>query len=181
MAFVDLQGFKIESNIFIVKEIAVLTQNTLFHDVIKSPFPYWNLNCRDKKQMIWLAKNYHGLSWSAGSISMTELRRIIRPILRYISKIYVKGEEKVKWLHDILDCSEISINIINIESFGCEIKLHTNIKREIYSNICNKHSNHFQCALKNVLDLSDWYLKTYLNEKSEINSINDESHNSILI
>lgn len=159
MAFVDLQGFKIESNNFIVKEIAILTCNSLFHDLIKSPFSFQKLNIKDKKQAIWLTKNYHGLSWSCGSIPIKELREIIRPILKNIDHIYVKGKEKVEWLQFILDCKEISLNIINIEQIGCEINLKKNIRNGIYVDICKKHSNHFHCALKNVLDLTNWYLK----------------------
>lgn len=161
MAFIDVQGFKIKSNTFIVKEIAVITHNSTFHDVIKSPFPFKNLDDEDKKQAVWLTKNYHGFNWNSGSISMTELRRILISIFKKTDKIYVKGQEKVQWLHSILDCKTFSSNIINIEQIGCEIKLKKNIRNEIYANVCKKHSNHFHCALRNVLDLSDWYLKTY--------------------
>lgn len=162
MAFVDIQGFKVKSNIFILKEIAVLTKNSSFHDIIKSPFSYESLNIRDKKQIKWLTRNYHGFSWKAGSISMEELRRIIKPMLKDEKNIYVKGGEKVQWLHFILDCKKMPLNIINIESIGCEMKMNQGIGKEIYTDICKKHPNHFHCALKNVLELSEWYLKTQI-------------------
>lgn len=166
MAFVDMQGFKIKSNVFIVKEIAVLTKNTSFHDVIKSPFSYKNLSVKDKKQTNWLMRNYHGINWCAGSITLEKLRDILRQILKDEKNIYVKGEEKIKWLLSILDCKKISLNIINIENIGCKMRLNKNKQKKLRADLCEKHADHFHCALKNVLELSEWYLKT--NSKTPI-------------
>lgn len=74
--------------------------------------------------------------------------------------IYVKGEEKVKWLQSILDYKRTSLKIINIEEIGCEMRLNKNEQKRIYTDLCKNHPNHFRCALKNILYLSEWYLKT---------------------
>lgn len=73
-AFIDFQGFKDNLNRFIVKEFALLTKNLKFHDIIKSPAII--LDEKHEKQAKWLTKNYHGLEWRCGHISLSELLNI---------------------------------------------------------------------------------------------------------
>lgn len=100
-AFVDLQGFRNAANKFIVKEFSILTKNTKFSDIIKSPKKFCDLDHFTRRSARWLARNHHGLFWDDGFIGINELRETITPIL--INKlVYAKGDEKVKWIHEIL-------------------------------------------------------------------------------
>lgn len=163
-AFIDFQGFKDNSNSFIVKELALSTKNIKFHDTIKSPAII--LDKKHEREARWLTKNYHGLEWHCGQISLTELRKTIQPILQN-KTVYVKGQEKVQWLQYILgfnDKNTAKINIINLETMNCTISLNKNyINNQNMYHACKNHqdiknkSKH-HCAMKNVLLLNDWYI-----------------------
>lgn len=150
-AFVDVQGFKDNSNRFILKEIAVLTSNSSFHDVIRSPFSIEHLNEKRRRQTEWITNNYHGIKWSDGTMSMTELRKIIKPMLHH-KIIFVKGAEKVQWLRFILEDKKKRIMIVNLDC--------VRFIENKYENICKKHLNeNMCCALQNVLVLVEFFIR----------------------
>lgn len=167
-AFVDFQGFKSNSNRFIVKEFAMKTKNIKFHDIVKSPKANVAaiLDEDHQRQAKWLTENYHGLDWNCGFISLKELRCIIKPILMK-KVIYIKGEEKVKWLENILNIyknNNCEIIIINLETIDCTINLNKKYSKEF--RICNKHLSMknkknpiCHCARANISILSDWYFQ----------------------
>lgn len=152
-AFVDLQGFSFNKNSFAVKEICILTKNIKFHEFVKPPFPFSELiDCR-KRQVEWLEKNYHGLNWDAGYITLQELKYTISPIVK--GKILlVKGYEKVKWMQNILN--DENIVCINMEDINCDLKLS---EPHIQSVSCSKHNNvhHSHCARNNAAMLKYWF------------------------
>lgn len=168
-AFIDFQGFKDNSNRFIVKEFALITKNIIFHDIIKSPDI--TLDESHEKQAKWLTENYHGLDWTCGEISFTKLRNTIQPILQN-KTVYLKGSEKVKWLQYILGMNNKSnvdnrINIVDLESLNCSISLHKkDIDKQNKLYVCENHrsikykkNEICHCAMENVLILTDWYMK----------------------
>lgn len=167
-AFIDFQGFKDNSNRFIVKEFALITKNIIFHDIIKSP--KITLDESHERQAKWLTENHHGLEWTCGQISFTKLRNTIQPILQN-KTVYIKGSEKVKWLQYILRISKKNnvsnrINIIDMETLNCSISLHKKIDKQNKFYVCENHrsikykKNEMRhCAMENVLILSDWYIK----------------------
>ena len=168
-AFVDFQGFKDNSNRFILKEFALITKNIKFHDIIKSPAI--TLDERHQKQTKWLTENYHGIDWNSGNINLSELRRTIRPLLNN-KIVYLKGEEKIEWFRHILEVNRANgkkskLNkIINLESMECTINLHrkdANMSNKFHA--CKNHrylkdkkNPKCHCAMENVLILSDWYI-----------------------
>lgn len=178
-AFIDFQGFKDNLNRFIIKEFALITKNLKFHDVIKSPAII--LDEKHERQAKWLMENYHGLKWCCGNISLSELRNAIQPIL--INKtVYLKGEEKVKWLKYILVFSKknntinTKLNIINLETINCPISLHkknTSNQNEYHTcknhqTIKNKLNPICHCAMMNVSILNDWYTEEQKKKKKNI-------------
>lgn len=174
-AFVDVQGFKSNLNKFVVKEIAIKTRNTTFHDVVKSmPTTFSDLDAAHKKQVKWLTYNFHGLKWDWGFITLKELRLRIQPVLSG-KTIYVKGENKIKWLEQILGFKWVICKIVDVESFNCALSLDVN-KNCTHHNkfqVCDQHTamkNKMKChcALKNVLILEDWFKQNLNAVKSEI-------------
>lgn len=101
-AIVDLQGFKDNSNNFVLKEFSILTKNIKFSDIIKPTFAFSNLNESSRKAVCWLSNYYHGFDWNDGYIDFDELQKTIKPILQN-KLIYVKGDDKICWLKKILD------------------------------------------------------------------------------
>lgn len=183
-AIVDLEGFKnCETNKFIVKELSFLTQNIKFSDIIKSEIDFDTWSDSSKRAAQWLTETYHGINWGEGYIGVEELKRTISPIL--MNKIiYVKGEEKVNWLRNLLATTEKEkqdLLIVNIELIGCDICFYVNDddKNDIqsvnqlienknrmssYDHRCPQHKekslikkNLFVCTLRNVIRMKRWY------------------------
>lgn len=152
---VDLQGFKVNQNKFILKEICIWKRDRIHHFIIKPPFDWKYLSKRSKQQAVWLKKNYHGLDWTDGITTFSELIEQIKPLFEKRNLIvFVKGEEKIEWLKKLFQCFKLN-SIINLEHVDCEINLHDfEIKNVIFDH-CNYHK--LRCALQNVKMLSAWF------------------------
>lgn len=153
---VDLQGFKDNDNRFIVKEFSLRSRNMKFHDIIKSPVKI-KLNAKQKAPVKWLTRNFHGIDWDDGFITLKELRNILGIYLDNL-KIFVKGEEKISWIKQIMKNDNLSC--ANLEAFGCDINL-SNLRCK-HDFVCRNHSHITpgklpQCALANVSVLKKWY------------------------
>lgn len=174
-AFVDLQGFISNANKFVVKEIAIITSNTKYHDIVKStPTPFSDLDAAHKKQAKWLTYNFHGLKWSWGYNTIQNLRKQIVPILNQ-KTVYVKGDQKTEWLEQILSHQKSYVlKIINIEPLNCSLSLSLN-NGSTYQKfkICENHTamkneERCHCALKNVLVLQNWFQQNRESLESEL-------------
>lgn len=155
-AFIDLQGFCYDhEDNFAVKEICILTKNIKLHEFVKPPFPFNELNNHFKKQVKWLEDNHHGLNWNMGYITFQELRNTISPILK--GKILlVKGENKVKWMNDILDLDDQKIICINVENINCCLQLNKQPNSDQFA--CSKHKYvNSRCARSNAGLLKKWF------------------------
>lgn len=149
-AIVDVQGFKTDDNRFILKEIAILSNNRLQVFLIKPPFPYYELTKTERRQVLWIERN-RGIYWKEGFVTYLNCVDYISNILKN-KHIYTKGLEKVKWIKKTLGIE----NVNNIEDKNCPC---FNILYDKYkdSNIyfyCFYHSK--ICALKNVFCIFKW-------------------------
>ena len=112
-AIVDFQGYQLHNKKFIIKEVCILCFGHISHYIFLPPFEYKYLNDVDKYQVDWLSKKYHGFDWSSGTYAYEEKENLIQKSLQYATLIYVKGEEKIKWLREVIQNHQI--DIINIE------------------------------------------------------------------
>lgn len=145
--FVDVQGFKIADNKFIVKEVAILIDgNRIAHYIFKPPFDWAFLPCECKRQATWLRKNHHGLHWNDGYIEFDRLSYLLTTMLQ--SRIVmVKGLEKKQWLQDFVK----DVHIENAEEYeDCAFRL-CDGESEFK---CAHHDG--VCALANVFKLHRW-------------------------
>lgn len=113
-AIVDVQGFKTETNEFIIKEFAVLLNKKIHMFLIKPPFPFYDLTIPEKRQVSWIERNRR-IYWRDGFVPYSNHQNLIVDILRDKS-VYTKGLEKVLWLKNILNNNN---NINNLEDEGC--------------------------------------------------------------
>lgn len=164
----DVQGFKDNNNRFIVKEIYVETKNLQFHDIIKSPaIIEKSLDKKHRRESNWLIKNYHGISWKDGYITLNELRRTLYPIFNDNNMhVYVKGEEKIKWVKEIMEND--GINCKNVEKEGFDVLPEE--KEKCWA--CTKHKHiatttKVHCALENVKLLKKWFMRHKNNNKND--------------
>lgn len=143
IVFIDVQGFRGNSNNFIVKEIAIVfNANEFINFIIKPPFEYKYLSSDKQKQVNWLTKNHHHLQWEAGSVTFRSVCKFIKANTMD-SCVYVKGVEKKKWIEEILHKK-----VFNIENMNCSnLK---NLEKQFPECIRYNCHNHGICALQNA-------------------------------
>lgn len=156
---IDVQGFKNKNNRFIVKEIYVETKNLQFHGIIKSPsYIEKKLDKKHRNESKWLMHNYHGISWKDGYITLDELRQTLGPIINNKSvHIFVKGEEKIKWIKQIMGNETLICKNVENEYFSIQPEE----REKCWSCTKHKHikdSKQIHCAVKNVKILKKWFM-----------------------
>lgn len=161
--FIDLHGFKAPRGRFICKEICCVDDNSVFHALVKSSYPFNKLNSYCKRQANWLTKYFHGLTFDCGDTSIDSVLNIVYP--KIIEKtVIVKGIEKVPWVkymfrhYGYIEC-------INIEDLDYDREAAR--FSEPY-DICAYHNEVFgwkegPCALSGALKLKDIANKNSLN------------------
>ncbi|CAG9781774.1 unnamed protein product [Diatraea saccharalis] len=152
-AIVDVQGFKTETNEFIIKEIAVLCNKKLQVFLIKPPFPFYDLTKQERRQVAWIERNRH-IYWSEGFIHYSNYQHLILDVLRD-KCIYTKGHEKMLWLKRILNNNN-NKSVFNLEDKGCPNLLSLYDQYKYYEGMYNCIYHDSICGLKNVLCLNKW-------------------------
>lgn len=100
--FIDFQGFYIDKNKFMPKELAVLVNEKIMHCIFKPPFPFDKLLPEYQKQATWLMKNHHCIAWNDGIVPHWKFSTIVNNLGHNNSVIYVKGREKAKYLRKFI-------------------------------------------------------------------------------
>lgn len=165
---VDLQGFVGCNDEFIVKELAIASVKSAnlgreigTYLLFKPPCRWNDLDVNSQQQNIILMEEVHGLSWGIGTLPYYRVEREIRDILREerVTKIYVLGDEKKKWLHKCIGSDPCPI--INLESYGCpSIDLLKTLRRWQHFNIHQPILN-YSCAFSNVGFIKKWFEKNW--------------------
>jgi len=164
---IDLQGFRIDNNRFIMKEVAILTRDDtkLLHMLIQPPCSWNDVSFSHRKQIRWLERYYHGLSWDDGHIPYYTAPNIIKNILSCECIIYLKGSEKRKLMEKLLKdnkmCTivDLSENIDDFEEKPPSLRT----RNEYTSNYSCFHHKKISrrrdfaaCALNNVFTIHAW-------------------------
>ena len=142
----DIQGFMVDG-IFRPKELAfTFDGENILHYLFKSPKPFSKLCEEEKKQVRWLERNHHRISYNSGRLSLEEVSEVVQPIFS-VSKVFVKGSQKKKYLDDLL----LGCEIINLEfDYNCP-----NLDRTL--NDCVYHRNNYCiCAKENCKILYEY-------------------------
>ncbi len=141
--FLDIQGYYCSFG-YIPKELAIYDGVRCSNFLFKSPFRRNTLSPADLKVVNW-AEQYHGLDWESGNIDLNEIEDIVRNIHKSLKnpKIYVKGNEKKKFLSRIVN-EEFIFMIPN----ECEPKLSK--FKKIPECYFHKDIQPWHCALANV-------------------------------
>lgn len=149
LMFLDVQGFKSDCNKFIVKELCILFDKSVYLFLIKSPFSFNELPAKYKREAKWLEKNVHGLNWNNGTVTLQNVRENLKWLFcKPNIKVLVKGAEKLKWIHSLFNTFP-PFTCINIEELGCSLQL--KCCDDILTLKCPHHKYNFlSCAYKNV-------------------------------
>lgn len=151
-ATIDFQAFTSSSGEFIIKELAILSHQTLRvqHWIFKPPYEESCIDSASRQIKQWLEKNHHGLKWASGNIEYTRLKSILLVAVMHYNTLYVKGREKAQHLKNLLER-----HVIDLTDLGCP-SLKTLPHLQFY---CEQHQeNKMQCAQQNVYRLAQWCL-----------------------
>ena len=151
---VDFQSFKLTSNEFAIKELAILklgSRQTPDVFVFKPPCHWFDLPIRCRVENNWLEKNYLTMTWESGDIPYNQVESILKSALSDADKIYVKGLQKVKWLEKYFN------NVVNLEDISKCPTLKALKKWRIPDYLCKHHQySNMVCAVYNVLLLEKY-------------------------
>ena len=133
---VDFQSFKLASNDFAIKELAILKLGS--HQppavfVFKPPCHWFDLPIRCRVENNWLEKNYLTMAWESVDIGYDKVESVLKTALSDAGKIYVKGLQKVKWLKRYVN------NVVDIEAVSKCPSLRALKKWRIPGNLCEHH------------------------------------------
>lgn len=142
---VDVQGFKISEKTLSPKELAAYDGNTLSHYIFRAPFPFETLPQHFQKQANWLVNNHHCINWDEGFTPVFLFPKIVERLLRDADVVYVKGNEKAKFLRNYT-----SKHIIEIEEQPALSAAKPSCMYHLKS-VCH-------CALSNVYHLYEHYV-----------------------
>lgn len=155
---IDIQFCKDAKNSFIPKEVAVLSLdcNHLAHWIVLPPYRATKLPLKIRNENKWLRQSLHGLDWDEGTVSRKALCENLQQITKNYDKVYVRGEEKKKFLDTI-----ILNDVINLESNEDNPAFKELPWNDSY---CMIHALRmanvgFNCALNNTHRLKKWLLE----------------------
>lgn len=101
----DIQGFRRSSNIFVPKEVAILslTDDKFEKLYLFDPPCKWNRLLEEEKIVNrYLEYKFHGIPWKSGKEPHENLIGIFQSTLKHASIVYVKGFEKKKLVEAML-------------------------------------------------------------------------------
>ncbi|KAK4883087.1 hypothetical protein RN001_006406 [Aquatica leii] len=158
-AFVDLQGFRGADKKFIPKEVAVVSSDGDYCEVllIKPPMPYSTLPKSVKNEVYYLENYFHGLKWSTGYINFEDFEDELRKLLTPFNGIFVKGYEKQNTLNFL------NKPVVNMEGLSCPT--FKELKKKMQAIKClHHHIESPSCALEHALILCEWSKKNSRDE-----------------
>ena len=112
---IDIQGFRDAGHAFLPKEVSVISlqDSVVGHWLIAPPYPFEDLPDDVKTTNDYISLRMLGIQWFDGEISLRKLRYHFYNIARKASRIYVRGDEKARYIESIMARS-----IINIEEYA---------------------------------------------------------------
>ena len=112
---IDLEGYKCQKGDFIIKELAICSDNI---DIIsfKPSIPFESLTTSERKAYTWTQKNLHGIHYTLGNYEYADLPQIMTSIrFRHPrSTFYAKGADKCKFL-----AKQLNTQVRNLDDLGC--------------------------------------------------------------
>lgn len=144
---VDLQGFKVNGNQFIFKEVAVLDCSTLtspklYGLVFDAPFPLQFQDAEERRQTRWI-EHHLGHTWNEEGIPYELLTIVLKAYLFGADQVFVKGAEKRQWLQDFVSPN---CKLIDLHELGCP-SLKTLVQEQWSVTAITRRSLRHVCAL----------------------------------
>lgn len=141
----DVQGFSIEDNKFLPKELATYNGDEVCHYIFKPPFPFDMLSPHLQRNAVYLTSNHHTLNWNAGFTPLHQFQKIMDDLSKKTDLIYVKGREKATYIQKFTTKKVI------------ELDEQPKITKQKAKCIYHNDPNNCICALTNVFNLYEYF------------------------
>ncbi|KYN27633.1 hypothetical protein ALC57_02974 [Trachymyrmex cornetzi] len=123
------------------------------HWIMRPPYPFGELPERARRENNWLTRNYHGIEWFDGDVNPIYFTIHLRAITRHARHIYTIGQEKSRYLSNLL-----SRNVYNLEGISPAFKNLPDFggcgQRCTHHGFRTNVGSH--CALRNAYKLKRW-------------------------
>lgn len=136
-AVVEFHAFTDNFNRYIVKEFAIVSKASQCQVIFEPPFDRSLLDGKAQRNVRWLEKNLHKISWEEGGLSydLETINILCKPFV----KLYTKGAEKAAFLRKF----HPNVEEIMFKPHSCE-----------YNSSCvlQQHSNDYtaKCAFRSA-------------------------------
>lgn len=111
-AVIEFHGFKDNDNEFVVKELAIVSDNFQTQLVFKAPYDRCLLNEKMQRTTRWLTRSFHKIRWEYGGVPYD--MELIRSLCKPFATLYTRGLEKVRFLEhfhpDVKNLSTLFVN-----------------------------------------------------------------------
>lgn len=172
---VDVQGFKVPVNKFILKELVILPLNEHvpqpYSFLFQPPCNWMEIPPKYKRINRWLDFNCHCLQWSYGQIPYKLSSVILESLFDGAKTIYVKGLQKKRWLENFV---KKSTDVIDMDSMKCPTLLKLQ-EKNCNLTPCQYHCRtrglelkFINCAERNVNLLTSWLRADVKEEKKNV-------------
>ena len=142
-----------EKENFISKELGICLEDSLDCVSFLPPTSYCDLATQRKQSFSWLTRNLHGIELDTGNYPYPYLKQIVQCVcLRNPGAIfYAKGEQKLEFFSDLLECTIIDLNSlacpsISVNSFTQNCQTHSKGNNNFYKH-CAKDKDIFYVNL----------------------------------
>lgn len=150
---VDIQGFRDITGQFLPKEVVVIAIDEPFvgHWILIPPHGFSELPEKARRENNWLSRNYHGIEWFDGETNLECFTTQLREITRHVRNIYTRGNEKARYLRNLL-CRVI----YNLEGISPSFNELTEEEHRYCAFHGFRKFGNFHCALHNAYRLQRW-------------------------
>lgn len=116
---IDIQGLHRnvdENGLIVPKEITIFEKNRCEHFLIKPPKLYSKLSDSEKRQVHYLERSHHGISYYTGNCTLSDVCLTIKKLIKKydVNRIYVRGHQKYDLLRALLN-GVPDVEIFNVE------------------------------------------------------------------
>lgn len=162
-AFIDFQGFQEDQGIFVLKELVIQPLSPKLKQIVKifkPPCERSQVTDKFKKIISKCESTYHGMAWEFGTEEYSEIANIINQDIQRFTYLFVKGEDKKKWLAAVIRNNPKTI--FNLNDLGCpDIKILEEQHAAVKHWQMHLHCDSYKCSLENAERFKSWYIKTF--------------------
>ena len=172
----DFEGFRHKKSGFIIKELAVSTENYCDTVSFLPPTSFNILSSSERRSYSWVSKYLHGLNWESGDYPYCYLQQIFDSIaLRFpLATFYAKGTEKTETIQKLLKKDVINLEILLCPKIENLKFFHETPICTLHVLSCPKRQRNQHCARKKATLFYLWLTNESTVRESSIVSTSSE-------